>query len=1269
MSKTFYKLSQSDFFQDWSNTGLLTTTNDWSGVQSIMGFRGDGLASPAGRDPRLVTADSNVENVIVNQTNPNTLTTGGVAEFQIANPTVALQGSGTGQAPNLVLYLDASGRQDLHFSVDLRDIDGSNDNSIQPVAVQYRIGDSGAWTTLSTYVPDASSGPAQATLVTHLDIDLPAAVNNQSQVEIRILTTDAVGSDEWIGVDNLRVTSSAMAADTTAPLLASSSPADGAIAVSQNANLTLNFNELVKLGSGTITISDGAGDVRVIDVTDASQVSASGQSVVINPTAALHTGTEYHVSVSAGAVLDIAGNAWAGTGANPVDFRTIAELTRTFEIQGAGHKSAYEGMLVNTMGVVTAIDTTGTKGFYIQDAQGDGNDATSDAVFVFSTSGSAQVHVGDLVRIQGTVAEYAGSDPNNLSITEVTNLQELTIVSSGNVIESTVIGTGGRLAPTEVIDSDNFGTFNPEHDAIDFYESLEGMLVTAKDAYVVDGTYQNATWIVTDSGANATGMNDRGGITHGAADVNPERIEIYADSGVAAGTTGLFETGDKLGDVTGVVSYFGGNYELIPTGPLAVQSRIAIAREATTLEGDAAHLTIGAYNVHNLDPSDTTFGQLGSDIVANLGSPDILGLEEVQDSNGTGTGVLSATVTVNMLIDAIVAAGGPRYAWVTIDPVAENANGGETNGNIRNVILYDPSRVSYVDGSAKLIDDNTPANGDSFRNSRKPLSADFTFHGEEITFVSIHNYSRLGSDEMFGVNQPGVISGDARRNDQTAAVRDYVHLLEQAKPGANVVVAGDFNGYHFETSLTQLEANGDLVNLAWKLAETDRYTSTFEGNNEQIDNLLVSANLAGAAEFDNVHLNTNLPYADGASDHDAVLARLLINHGPVAAADAGFVTDEDVALRVDAAHGVLANDSDVNNDALSAALVTGPAHGTLTLNADGSFVYLANANYNGADSFTYVASDGFGGTSAPTTVQLSVTAVNDAPVAAADAATVLEDGSIAINVLGNDLDVEGDALAIVLAGAKSALGASLVVENGQVRYIADADSFDLLAAGQSVTDTFSYSADDGHGGRSAPVTVTVTVREGGDNQVVAGSNKATTFVDTNGHDTTYNAGNGGDTVFGGDGADTLNGGNAGDMLNGGSGIDHLDGGNGVDILVGGAGNDFLTGGNGADTFVITVDSGRDTITDFRAGLDHIVVGYAGNGSVADLNAWLKGAHAGAGFSFADIDQDGNGQADAVAITGGSLGANSVVLADLTIATLVGQGYLTADLHVKGDWLV
>lgn len=1289
MSKSFYKLADSDFFQDWSNTGLITTNNDWGGIESIMGYRGDGLAS-VGYDPRLVSGDGNVINVIANQTNPNTQTSGGVAEFQIADPVVALQGSGTADAPGLVLYLDASGRQDVHFSVDLRDIDGSKDSSIQQVAVQYRVTDSGAWTTLPDgYVGDASTGPYEATLVSHLDFSLPGLVNNQSQLEIRILTTDALGSDEWIGIDNIRVTSAPMSADHTAPELSSSSPADGAIAVSQGADLTLNFNELVAIGSGTITISDGAGDVRTIDVTDAGQVHVQGQSLVINPSADLQAGAAYHVTVSAGAVLDLAGNAYAGTGANPLDFRTIAELTHTYEIQGAGHKSAYEGQLVNTEGVVTAIDTTGTKGFYIQDANGDGNDATSDAVFVFSTSGSAQVHVGDLVKLQGTVVEYAGSDPNNLSITEVTNLQQLTVISSGNAVASTVIGEGGRLPPTEAIDSDHFAVFNPDHDGVDFYESLEGMLVTAKDVQVVDGTYNNATFVVTDLGANATGMNERGGITHGEFDANPERIEIYADSGVAAGVGATFETGDQLGDVTGVMSYYGGNYELIPTAAPSVIGRIEIGRDVTALAGDAAHLTIGAYNMANMDPNDpqAKFDALGHDVAVNLGSPDILGVEEVQDNNGTGTGVLAADVTLNKLIDAIVAAGGPRYAWVEVDPAAENANGGEPNGNIRNVILYNAERVSYVDGSVHLLDDTTPANGDSFHNSRHPLTADFMFHGEKVSFVGIHDYSRLGSDELFGVDQPAVVSGDARRTDQTAAVRDYVHQLEQAALDANVVVAGDFNGYQYETSLTQLEAQGELVNLVWKLAANDRYSSTFEGNAEQIDHLLVSANLAGAAQFDNVHLNTNLPYASQPSDHDPVLSRLLINHAPVAAADNAYGTDEDVALAVDAAHGVLANDTDLNHDTLSVTLVSGPAHGTLQLHADGSFEYLGQANYNGADVFSYVASDGFGGSSAVTAVQLAVAAVNDAPVAAGDSASVAEDGAVLIDVLANDSDVEHDALSIVLADAHSALGATLVLDHGQVRYVADADVFDLMAAGQSLTDTFTYTADDGHGGISAPVTVSVVVHEAGDNQVLAGSVKSDTWVDAAGHDTIYDAGNGDDRVFGGDGADSLGGGNGSDLLDGGAGIDRLAGGNGDDILFGGAGNDTLAGengsdvlvggagddtlggGNGPDSFVITADSGRDTLLDFRPGLDRIVTGYGGAATQADLMAWLNGAHSGSGFAFSDVDTDGDGLADAVAATGGSLGANTVVMDGLTIASLVGQGYLSADLHVLGGWLV
>src|SRR5436190_1549327 len=82
-----------------------------------------------------------------------------------------------------------------------------------------------------------------------------------------------------------------------------------------------------------------------------------------------------------------------------------------------------------------------------------------------------------------------------------------------------------------------------------------------------------------------------------------------------------------------------------------------------------------------------------------------------------------------------------------------------------------------------------------------------------------------------------------------------------------------------------------------------------------------------------------------------------------------------------AAPGVLANDSDVDSDPLSTILVTGPSHGTLTLNGDGSFSYVPALNFNGIDTFTYKATDG-NAQSGIATATITVTPVNDAPVAA-----------------------------------------------------------------------------------------------------------------------------------------------------------------------------------------------------------------------------------------------------------------------------------------------
>src|SRR5262249_58953539 len=116
------------------------------------------------------------------------------------------------------------------------------------------------------------------------------------------------------------------------------------------------------------------------------------------------------------------------------------------------------------------------------------------------------------------------------------------------------------------------------------------------------------------------------------------------------------------------------------------------------------------------------------------------------------------------------------------------------------------------------------------------------------------------------------------------------------------------------------------------------------------------------------------------------------------------------------APGVLANDSDANGDTLNAILVSGPSHGTLTLDPDGSFTYTPAANYNGSDSFTYKANDGALNSNLAT-VNLTVTPVNDAPVAGGDNYTTAEDTPLTIRapgVLANDSDVDGDPLSAVL---------------------------------------------------------------------------------------------------------------------------------------------------------------------------------------------------------------------------------------------------------------
>jgi VCBS repeat-containing protein len=189
------------------------------------------------------------------------------------------------------------------------------------------------------------------------------------------------------------------------------------------------------------------------------------------------------------------------------------------------------------------------------------------------------------------------------------------------------------------------------------------------------------------------------------------------------------------------------------------------------------------------------------------------------------------------------------------------------------------------------------------------------------------------------------------------------------------------------------------------------------------------------------------------------------NSPPVAVNDT-YTVGEDAGLSV-AAPGVLGNDSDPDGDALTASILTQPAHGSLTLNANGSFTYTPAANFNGADGFNYRASDGKGGT-ASASVSITVTPVNDAPVAAADAYSVQQGGVLSVGapgVLGNDSDPEGSALSAALE-TTTTQGTLSLAANGSFTYTPN--------SGFTGTDGFTYRASDG-ALQSAVTQVTVSV--------------------------------------------------------------------------------------------------------------------------------------------------------------------------------------------------
>ncbi len=590
-----------------------------------------------------------------------------------------------------------------------------------------------------------------------------------------------------------------------------------------------------------------------------------------------HTGGSGTGGTGTGSGSDTGGTGTGGSGTGS-DTTTPQDLT-VQQINGTGYYSPYANTSVMTTGVVTAVDTNGSIGFWIQQTNADKNTVGSTGIFIYAGKTATLPTVGETVSVTGTVTNYSGTSwSKSLTLPEI-NLVSYTDTGAAyvNVIPA-VVGQGGLTVPaasylgdmSQAIDlNKSTASLSPDTNALDFYRNLIGQVITIHDAVAVGATASNATWVVPDGGNGL--LTPTGALQETADSVNTQRIELYYDSGVTPGSAISAEVGDKLGDITGVLTYYNGVYELVPTTQVTVLHTDTPA-PVTSLHKDDQNLLVSDYNIENfnaLDPANADrLKQVAQIIVNNLDSPDVLALQEIQDDSGTtNDGTVSASQNLAAIVKAIADAGGPTYSWAQVDPT-NNASGGVSGGNIRSVYLYNPDRVTLA-APVTTIGDEELASG-TFKNTRLPLVGTFEFNGQTVTLLNVHLSSQAGSSELYGATQPPVNHGGTtatvnNRIAQAQYITNYVNGVLANDPTAKIGILGDFNDTEWSDA-QKVYTNSGLTDMSSTEAASNRYTYIFEGNAESLDHTIGSSAFASAGQFETIHVNTGS--LTGESDHD-----------------------------------------------------------------------------------------------------------------------------------------------------------------------------------------------------------------------------------------------------------------------------------------------------------------------------------------------------------------------------------------------------------------
>jgi large repetitive protein len=719
--------------------------------------------------------------------------------------------------------------------------------------------------------------------------------------------------------------------------------------------------------------------------------------------------------ISTGGTASASGNAFEATGVNPGD-------------QGGHLNIAAKGDVnLNTAKAILAGDF----------ASGQNLAAGGDiAVRSYSGSISWQNGTGD-VRPVGSGATVPVAQQGTISLTYCT-----TISTTGSTFPTNGAAVGAF--PTVV---QNCSPAAPSLPAGETHPDCNDAPIVVNDAYTVaeggslsepapgvlgndvdpDGDPMTAVLVSGPAHATSFALNADGSFsyTHDSSETITDSFTYQATDGMATSTVATVTI--TITPVNDAPVANNDNYPVDEGGTINYAAPGVLAND-TDSDGPAMAAVLVSGPAH---ASSFVLNADGSFIYVHDGSETTTDSFTYKANDGSlDSNVATAFITITPVNDAPVAANDNR------GPVAE---GGTLNGAS---VLANDTDAENNSLTAVLV--SGPTNASSF-----VLNADGTF-----TYV--HNGGETTSDSFtYKANDGSLDSNVATVTISITAVNDAP--VANDDDGGTVAEGGTLNGASVlandtdaeNDSLTAVLVSGPANASSFVLNADGTFTYVHDGSETTSDSFTYKAN-------------------DGSLDSNVATVTITItavNDAPVAVDDNGGTVAEGGTLN---GTSVLTNDTDAENDSLTAVLVSGPANASsFVLNADGTFTYVHDGSETTSDSFTYKANDGSLDSNVAT-VTITITAVNDAPVANDDNDSVAEGGTLnGASVLANDTDAENDSLTAVLVSGPANASSFVLNADGTFTYVHDGS--------ETTSDSFTYKANDGSlDSNVATVTITIT---------------------------------------------------------------------------------------------------------------------------------------------------------------------------------------------------